>query len=163
MIRHPHRTLLLLGGWLATAGAATAQYPYPTAPGGYQPGGIAGTPARPPVSPYLNITQGLGNPAVNYFNFTRPALQAQQFYQQQQSFGPQFMGPSLASIDVALSPQYDPTGRYPAPTGHPSAFGYFGGYFNSMGTIGAPLARGGQPMAAARAQQAAPLPAAPRR
>ena len=62
-----------------------AQYPYP--PGGYQPGGVYGTPARPPVSPYLNILQGTGNPGVNYYNFTRPALQTQQFYQQQQSYG----------------------------------------------------------------------------
>jgi hypothetical protein len=172
MIQHLSRTLLLAGGALAVAGPAAAQFPTGAYPGGYQGGypgggymgGFAGpnfgAPGRPPLSPYLNILQGTGNPAVNYYNFTRPNLQAQQM--QQQFFNqPPLVEPfGLASVDVSLVPQYDPTSRYPRPTGHPAAFGYIGGYYNSLGTIGVPFARAGQP-AAARPQ--APTPAAPRR
>jgi hypothetical protein len=145
MIRHLSRTLLAAGGAVALAGPAAAQYPpgYPV--GGY-PGGYAGqaytTPTRPPLSPYLNIFQGGGNPAVNYYNFTRPALQAQQqqqFQMNQPAQGEQF---PLASVDVSADLRYDPTRRIPRPTGHATAFGNYGGYFNSFGTIGGPGPRG---------------------
>jgi hypothetical protein len=143
-----------LGGWLASAGVAAAQYPYP--PGS----GTVGFPAqaRPPVSPYLNILQGTGIPAVNYFNFARPALQFQQQLQQppplQQFLGPPLVEPfGLASTDVSLLPQQrDPTKEYPRPTGHPAVFMSTGGYFNSLGTIGTPAFRGGQAGSVNRAQ-----------
>jgi hypothetical protein len=175
MKRHLLRALVLLGGWQAAAGQATAQYPsslYPTGPAtaqypqypypsaftygqqpyaplGYQPGGAYGTPARPPVSPYLNILQNNRSPAVNYYNFTRPALQNQQFLQQQQSGGALGVPPSepfgLATTDVQYAPPAQaPQLRMPSPTGHPTTFLYQGGYFNSFGTIGAPIAGGGQ-------------------
>src|SRR4051794_38989179 len=119
MKRHLLRTVVLLGGWQAADGQASAQYPqypYPSAftygqqpyaPPGYQPGGAFGTPARPPVSPYLNLLQNNRSPAVNYYNFTRPALQNQQFFQQQQS-GNLGVPPSepfgLATTDVQYAP-----------------------------------------------------------
>src|SRR6478736_6773748 len=101
MIRHMSRTLLAASGALALAGPAVAQYPTGYPVGGY-PGGYAGqaytSPSRPPLSPYLNILQGNGNPAVNYFNFTRPALQAQQQQQIQMSQGPATEAFPLASV-----------------------------------------------------------------
>src|SRR5947208_16346116 len=128
MSRHRLYGSLAAAGWLAAAGADAAQYPYPP---GYGTGGTPGA-ARPPVSPYLNILQGTGNPAVNYYNFTRPALQGQQFYQQQQSFG---LGPvepfGLASRDVLYAPPgTGPSERMPSPTGHESVFMNTGRYFN---------------------------------
>ncbi len=181
MTRHLFRTALLAGGALAaTAGTAAAQYPYPpnaypptmygggyspTMYGGGQPypqiGGVGGypAPARPPVSPYLNILQGTGNPAVNYYNFARPQLQMQQTLQAQQSMSlvPLAEPFGLASTDVLYSPM-DPTMRIPNPTGHPSAFMNYGAYFNSFGTIGTPLGRPGGAPAAAR-----PMTPTPRR
>jgi hypothetical protein len=162
MIRHLSRTLLAAGGALALAGPAAAQYPTGYPVGGY-PGGYAGqastTPARPPLSPYLNILQGTGNPAVNYYNFTRPALQAQQQQQLQanQPAPQQVEQFPLASIDVSVDPRYDPTKRLPRPTGHPTMFGYSGSYFNSLGTIGGPVNRGAGQAATPRP------PATPRR
>jgi hypothetical protein len=175
MKRHLVRALVLVGGWQAAAGQAAAQYPqypYPSAltygqapfaPPGYQPGGAFGTPARPPVSPYLNLLQGNRNAGVNYYNFTRPALQNQQYLQQQQS-GTLGALPSepfgLATTDVQFAPPAQaPHLRMPTPTGHATTFQYQGGYFNSFGTIGAPRAGGGQIGAAPRTS----TPGIPRR
>jgi hypothetical protein len=162
MNRHLYRTLMVAGAALVCAGPAAAQYPSTFNSGGGYIGGYAGpnygAPASPPLSPYLNLFQG-GNPAVNYFNFVRPGLQAQQQYQQQQAGGgfPLTEPYGLASGDVLYAPPgLDPTARYPSPSGHAAAFGNLGGYYNSFGTIGAPVARGGQP--AYR-----PPPATPRR
>jgi hypothetical protein len=155
MTRQLSRALVLLGGWLAAASPTAAQYPYP--PPGYQPGGASGTPARPPLSPYLNIVNGPGaNPAVNYYNFARPALQAQQYYQQQQSAGLPL--PLTEPFGLASAPPLglDPSSRMPRPTGHPAAFMNTSGYFNSMGSIGGPPARGAGPTGA---RTPAPAPA----
>src|SRR5262249_22906092 len=130
----PHLThgLLAAAGALALAGPAAAQY---TPPGyGYPNYGAPGVGAygagvaRSPLSPYLNITAGVNNPAVNYYNFTRPALQAQAALQQQNQSLPPLGEPfGVASQDVSLLPALDPTNKLPRPTGHPSAFQYYGG------------------------------------
>jgi hypothetical protein len=147
--------LLLTGAWLAIAGPAAAQYPYPYPPQNY--GSPAGSPAGPVLSPYLNLLNGpTGNAGVNYYNFVRPQLQLQQ---QQQVFGG---GGTIAAIDpypLASEIVLDPTGRLPRSTGLPAAFMNYGPYFNSMGTIG----RAGPPGAAARPGQAPAVPNVPRR
>jgi len=152
MARH---LILLTGGLLATAGSATAQYPYPYPPQAYgtPPGGLAG----PPLSPYLNLQNGRGNPAVNYYNFVQPQLQLQQ----QQYYGGGSTG--ITAIDpypLATDITLDPTGRLPRSTGLPVAFMNYGPYFNSMGTIG--VATRGQPAGAGRTGQQA-TPTVPRR
>src|SRR5436305_13542545 len=119
MARH---LFLLTAGLLATAGSATAQNPYPYPPQAYgSPGGRAG----PPLSPYLNLLNGPGNPAVNYYNFVRPNLQLQQ---------QQLYGGGVGLYDQYLSGEItrDPTAPLPAGTGLPSAFNNTAGYFNSM-------------------------------
>src|SRR5438309_2159760 len=88
------RTASLLGvvGLLGLAAPATAQPgAYPGQPGSIYGPGFGGSPAPgygtappgqgSPLSPYLNIVGGgTRNPAINYFNFTRPALAAGGYY-----------------------------------------------------------------------------------
>ena len=151
MARH---LFLLTAGLLATAGSAVAQNPFPyQSQGGFgsSPGGMAG----PPLSPYLNLLNGPGNPGVNYYNFVRPQLQMQQ----QQFYGG---GGGITAIDpypLATDITLDPTGRLPRSTGLPVAYMNYGPYFNSMGTIGV-ATRGGQ--SAAKAGQTS-TPSVPRR
>jgi len=128
--------MLPFGGWLLLAGSASAQFPQQ----GSSNAAISGLTGSP-LSPYLNLNSGRGSPAVNYYNFVRPALQAQQ----QQFFGgggqAMFSDPYPLASDITL----DPTGPLPRSTGLPTAFGTYGGYFNSMGTMGVPgFGRGGQ-------------------
>ena len=147
MARH---LLLISAGLLATAAPAGAQYPFPynQPPYAQQTGGMAG----PPLSPYLNLLNGNGNPAVNYYNFVRPQLQQQQ---QMQAYG----GGAMIGIDNyglgSVLPTNDWTARIPRPSGvlngNPGAFMNYGAYFNSMGSIG-PQTRG-QPTAANRPAQ----------
>jgi hypothetical protein len=155
MTRHLLRVLLPAAGLLAAAGPAAAQYPYPYPSTAYGPGGRAG----PVLSPYLNLLNGRGNPAVNYYNFVQPNLQLQQ---QQQLYG----GGGYAALDpygLATDMTNDPTKRLPAATGLPTAFMNYGGAFNSMGTIGSVGNRGGvglgQPQTAGRPT----TPSVPRR
>jgi hypothetical protein len=65
------------------SGQASAQY-YPLYPqnafGGQSP---TGSLARPPFSPYLNLTRG-GNPALNYYGLVRPQEAFQAGFQQLQ-------------------------------------------------------------------------------
>jgi hypothetical protein len=148
MTRHLFWTLAAVA---AAAGPAAAQYPATFNPSGGYTGAVfgpnMGTPVSPPLSPYLNILGGGRNPAVNYFNFTRPALQAQQQFQQMQAGGGPLAAPlgepfGVASGDVLYAPPgQDPTTRLPTPTGHVATFGNYAGYYNSLGTIGVPFAR----------------------
>jgi hypothetical protein len=134
------RTLPMLTfcGTLAVAAPAAAQYPTPYAPAGGQYGTVQPNAyqPRPPVSPYLNLLNR-GNAGVNYYNFVRPQLQAQQ--------APVAMAPTIASTfapeDVYVDPQ-DPLSRWPRPTGHPAGFMSYQTYYNSLGTIGVPMQRG---------------------
>jgi hypothetical protein len=133
--------MLTLCGTFAVAAPAAAQYPFPYSPAGgqygtqqpnaYQPR------VAPPVSPYLNLLNR-GNAGVNYYNFVRPQVQAQQ--------APAAIPPTIASAyapdDVFLDPQ-DPLSRWPRPTGHPAGFNSYQMYYNWFGTIGAPAQRAG--------------------
>jgi hypothetical protein len=115
---------LILAAALLVAGARAAQAQHfgsytrpPTAPG-----------YRPPVSPYLNILRPGGNPALNYYNLTRPqqqfgasiaqnqadllALQQQQLQQQGGDLG----GQTSAGVGPI--------------TGHRSSFYNLGHYYN---------------------------------
>lgn len=129
-----HLTILLTAAGLATsASPVAAQYPYPypnaTNAGGSRPGS--------PLSPYLNLRNGPNSlPGVNYYNFVRPNLQLQQ--QQQMYGGGQMIVPDQYSLN---DPNFDPTAALPQAAGLPTnrryqAFNNYGGYFNSMGTIG---------------------------
>jgi hypothetical protein len=93
----------------------------------------------PPVSPYLNLLRG-GIPAVNYFNFVRPMVQP---------LTPLDMQLPVASL-ASTYPTEDGSpdlpaqaGAIPRATGHPTAFMSYQGYFNTFGTIGSPMQRGG--------------------
>jgi hypothetical protein len=151
MIRPLLRTLLPAVALLAAVGPAAAQYPYPYPTQGYGQG------YRPssPLSPYLNLLGGpSNNAAVNYYNFVRPNLQLQQ--------AQQMYGGGIAPLDtysLASDITLDPTKALPRSTGLPTAFMNYGGYFNSMGTIGVPTARGAQPAVGGRP----PVPSVPRR
>ena len=146
---------------------ATAQYPYGGNPnyGGLAPyggyggyggygapqGGPYGNPAfgGSPVSPYLNLTgrggaNGIGNAAVNYYNFVRPNLPN---VARPGAFAPMATGwgakpsyfPALQSLDEEGFPTQQRTGvkdkagnehvRMP-PTGHAASYdntlGYYG-------------------------------------
>lgn len=121
---------LSLCGLLTIAAPSAAQFPYSNAP-------YANPRTIPPVSPYLNLFQG-GTIGVNYYNFVVPALQQQATLQQ--------MVPSTASMylpdDLPLLDPRDPLSRTPRPTGHPTAFMNYQSFFNTTGTIGAPVQRG---------------------
>jgi hypothetical protein len=152
MTRQLLRTLLP-AGLLAVAGPAAAQYPYPYPSTAYSQGGRAG----PVLSPYLNLQNGRGSPAVNYYNFVQPNLQLQQ----QQLYGGSGGFTPLDPYGIATDLTNDPTKALPRPTGLPTTFMNYGGYFNSMGTIGPAVQRNGmgQPATAGRA----PVPTVPRR
>jgi hypothetical protein len=151
MTRHLLGMLLPAAAILAAAGPAGAQYPYPypTAGGVY----------TSPLSPYLNLQNGRGLPGVNYYNFVRPGLQAQQ-QQYSGNVGLANIDPFSLGSDLGI----DPTKQLPRATGslnaQPAAFMNYGSYFNNMGTIGGTTGyRGGQQTAGGRA----PVPSVPRR
>lgn len=84
-----NRFMPALGVMILFAAPAAAQYPYSGTPsGGYpQPGFTPGTaPYAPnaynrsnqPLSPYLNLLRGQGNPGIDYYYGVRPALQSAQ-------------------------------------------------------------------------------------
>ena len=116
---------------LAAAGNASAQNPFPYNTGVPNP---AAQFQRPPVlSPFLNLNNR-GNPAINYFNFVAPQMQANQGGYG--GFQNQPLPALQAGDDISLDP-HDPTSRIPRPAGHQTAFMNTGGFFNSLGTIGA--------------------------
>lgn len=140
------RTLLPFGGWLILAGAVSAQSPYGRQ--GSSNAAISGLTGSP-LSPFLNLNSGRGSPAVNYYNFVRPALQQQQ----QQLFGGGGPAPFSDPYPLASDITLDPTGPLPRPTGLPATFGTYGGYFNSMGTMGVPTFGRGSPQQLNRGNQ----------
>jgi len=87
-------TLALLGGLSAANASAQYQSPYGNGlPGPYQPyspysqQGMAPNPynrGTQPLSPYLNLLRGTGNPAVDYYFGVRPGTPAGQPLGQQQ-------------------------------------------------------------------------------
>jgi hypothetical protein len=114
---------LILAAALLVAGASTAQAQQfggytrpPTAPG-----------YRPPVSPYLNILRPGGNPAVNYYNLTRPQQQFGASIAQNQA--------DLLALQQQQQPQGGDLGGQTSSgvgpiTGHRSSFYNYGHYYN---------------------------------
>lgn len=168
--RHTTLGLIALGGLALTTGRAAAQVgvnPYVGLPN-YNAPAVRPYAAMPGLSPYLNLYGGpsrggvgnnrLNNAAINYYNFTLPALQAQNplgsFYANS-ALQQQYAATQVAPGDDVFMDPSDPTNTKPRPAGHPTAFFNTGGYFNSLGTIGAarPQAAGNRPQQQQPAQQ----------
>ena len=71
------RWLFTLASALVCIATAEAQYPggqpgYPAAPGQYQPNMYSRQ--NQPLSPYLNLLRGQGNPGIDYYYGVRPGL-----------------------------------------------------------------------------------------
>jgi hypothetical protein len=105
---------------LATGGRAHAQFGLPQPP--------TNPYLQPPVSPFLNINRGGGNPAVNYFGIVQPQLQTAQQLQALQMQQAQMMqlGTGANLIDVNNPGVL-------AATGHGSQFFNYGHYFGPPG------------------------------
>lgn len=153
-MRHTTIGLIALGGLALTGGPAVAQVginPYAGLPNVNAPN-VRPYAAMPGLSPYLNIVGGIGNnrnnAAINYYNFARPILQAQNplsgFYANS-ALQQQYIATQGAPGDEFIPDPFDVTSGRPRPAGHPTAFFNTGGYFNSLGTIGSarPQAGGG--------------------
>lgn len=97
-------------------------------------------PPRPGLSPYLNLTRGAntGFGAVDYYNFVRPAQQANQQYVGR-PYGPYGGFGGRFNVDPDVQLDSDSVLRS---AGTPTAFMNYGRYFNSMGTIGVGYGRG---------------------
>lgn len=153
--RHTTLNLVALGGLALIGGPAAAQVginPYAGLPNFNAPA-MRPYAAMPGLSPYLNIAGGVGNnrlnnAAINYFNFARPAIQAQNplsgFYANS-ALQQQYIATQGAPGDEFIPDPFDVTSGRPRPAGHPTAFFNTGGFFNSLGTIGSarPQAGGG--------------------
>jgi uncharacterized membrane protein YgcG len=83
--------------------------------------------AQPPVSPYLNLLQRGGNPAVNYYGLVLPQIDTQRYIQQQEI---------LALQKPATTGQTNTPGLVIA-TGHPTRFLTYNQYFLTQGAPGA--------------------------
>jgi hypothetical protein len=134
---------------LGTAAAASAQpyaqpyYPQQYgAPGGFgSQGGFGG-----PVSPYLNLLRNT-NPAVNYYNFTRPGTVGGFGYglgapgTASGGFRPPFFPQLVNAPDPLLEPSPDAGPGLP-PAGHPTVFnntlGFYPSPFGNRGAGGRP-------------------------
>jgi hypothetical protein len=97
------------------------------------------------LSPYLDIRRG-GNPALNFFLGTLPEIDRRNTKAIQ---GAEILGleRQLNAPPAAEEPLLEGTAGLP-PTGHPTAFGNYGGYFNQQAgpvagprTTSAPQAR----------------------
>src|SRR5262245_24031187 len=151
---------LSLLGMVALASGVMAQYPpnYGGTPwgrgyGGY--GGYEGLGPHPgaaaafrgpnaPLSPYLNLLGGGGNPATNYYNFVRPftysPFRNASFSPFSGGSGRQAFFSTLRDIDeddLEKSVRYRPEGDkedrvHMAPTGHAAAYGNTMGYYGPM-------------------------------
>jgi hypothetical protein len=119
---------------LSVSAAATAQMPNRIPGGGaayppLAPPTFGNRPQQSPISPYLNLLNGTGNPATNYYNFARPLLQpppspfAPPLGSQPGAFPQQtgFLPPAALPAYESATP-FEPTGSLP-PTGHPVLFG----------------------------------------
>jgi hypothetical protein len=99
------------------AGAAQAQA-RPLGPTGGI--GVPGGLNRPAFSPYLNLTRPGGTPALNYYGLVRPEVQFRQSITNLQ-------GGLIADQQALTTLQTDPNAV--SPTGHPTQFMNYGGYF----------------------------------
>jgi len=109
---------VLLTWLVVAANPASAQNTYPYMPPRYGPG------FQTPLSPYLRMLIP-GDPAINYYSLVEPQFQNRQFRNQTrmtvQSLASQIPPPpGVVEGDI----------NAPIPSaGHPTAFGYTGGYF----------------------------------
>lgn len=98
-----------------------------------QPIPPAGPVQRPTISPYLNLLNRGGSPALNYLGIVRPQQQlAQQFGQLQ-------LQANLTSqmVNQAYSQEAGASNDMLAPTGTVAVFNNTGSYFNRIGGVGA--------------------------
>jgi hypothetical protein len=117
---HMKRLALVLITVLGLPLAAPAQYRLPGPPPLYGPANA------PPLSPYLNLLRGRGDPAIDYFLGTIP--------EQQRRLNDQIFRSSILNIDqrlgIPVTPEVEEDPFRPSPgSGHPTAFGNLGGYF----------------------------------
>jgi len=123
-------SLTTLFGLLAASSSASAQFAYPIQGAQRYPGW------QTPLSPYLNLLRG-GDPAANYFIGVVPEFQRRMdrniTYGTLQSMGNMLPPrPGIAEEDEFNAPMRS--------TGHPTAFGYTGGYFGAGTGVGGPMA-----------------------
>src|SRR5689334_17054623 len=106
-------SLALVALGLAFPAGARAQAPPPAY---YQPPvvrpSLQSPAVRPPISPYLNLANGVGNPAVNYYGIVRPELRAQA---QQQQTSQQLRRLEGEIEDLDARRQQRPVGVDPGP------------------------------------------------
>lgn len=122
---------------VAPCGAAFGQlpgYPAPQSPQPVSPPNFGARQPQQPLSPYLNLLNGVGNPAVNYYNIARPFLQPPPSpFAAPPGMLPQ-PGAFPAQVGYLRAPALPPaSARDPAdptadgstlpPTGHPVTFG----------------------------------------
>ena len=106
------------------AGSAAAQVP----PSYFSNRPNYGVGYRPRLSPYLDLANG-GNPAVNYYLGTLPEFERRQT---QRLYGAAIGGLEAQALQPAPVAAADVDLFTPlTSTGHPTAFGYTGGYFPS--------------------------------
>jgi hypothetical protein len=143
MKRWTATTLVALAVLALTDRPAQAQNVYPYQPPQYGPG------YQTQLSPYLNFLRG-GDPAANYFLGVIPEFQRRENAAQ---FRSQIAGLQLQIAPLLTPEQIIEEREKPkklAPSGHASAFGYYGTYFNQVPGLARP---GG-----ARPGSAAPAP-----
>jgi hypothetical protein len=112
-------TLATLLGVLAAGERAQAQVGLPQPP--------QNPLLQPPVSPFLNINRGGGNPAVNYFGIVQPQLQT---VQQLQAL--QMQQAQMAQMGLGANIDVNNPGLF-ANTGHASQFFNYGHYYGPPG------------------------------
>jgi hypothetical protein len=94
-----------------------------------QPAPPSGPVQRPTFSPYLNLLNRGGSPALNYLGIVRPQQQfAQQFGQLQQQANQTNM-----ALNQAITQEATVLNELLAPTGNVATFNNTGGYFNRFG------------------------------
>jgi hypothetical protein len=81
----------------------------------------------PPLSPYLDIRNGGGNPAVNYFLGTLPEIERRAV---QAQYGADILGLQRRVGALQEETEEDLLPTLPQ-TGHAAVFGTTGGYFNT--------------------------------
>jgi hypothetical protein len=111
---------------LTLPGTSSAQSPYGTRPGYYNP-----YLNQPRLSPYLDIVRGGGNPALNYYLGTLPEVE-RRTYQAISSGAIRRLERQQAGLEEAVE-----EGEVPeVGTGHPAQFVNYGGYFPITGPGG---------------------------
>ena len=121
--------LAALVALLALDSLASAQFTYPMTGAQRYPGW------QTPLSPYLNLLRP-GDASINYFALVQPEFQRRMdrnvMYNSLQSLATQLPQPPGLREEEFDAPMRS--------TGHPTAFGYTGGYFGAGTGVGGPMA-----------------------